>query len=79
MMLARIQKTWPRSNMSNCDILFNILVIIDFIKKKMNSGLYVTKFQKTSLKHMHNRWNEIELCRDAKSLDSLSHQDEWLD
>jgi hypothetical protein len=44
----------------------------------MNNGLYATNFQKTSLKHMHNRWSEIELCKDVRSLDSLCHQDEWL-
>jgi hypothetical protein len=28
---------------------------------------------------MHNRWSEIELCKDVRSLDLLCHQDEGLD
>jgi hypothetical protein len=28
---------------------------------------------------MHNRWSEIELCKDARSLNLLCHQDEGPD
>jgi hypothetical protein len=45
--LARTQETWPCSNMSNCDNLSGILVIIDLIRKKRSNGLYATNLQKT--------------------------------